>query len=165
MTTTAHTETPMKAPPTRPPRELLASPTFLLKHLTWEMKEQKLAAFEASGLNPMHYAVLALLDESARETQATIADALGYDRSYLVGLLDEVEERGLIERRRDPDDRRRHLVKLTPAGKETLTKLRAVIRRFEKKFLAPLDADERQTFLSLLRRLAAHHDERLANGS
>jgi MarR family transcriptional regulator, lower aerobic nicotinate degradation pathway regulator len=156
---------PMKAPPTRPPRELLASPTFLLKHLTWEMKEQKLAAFEASGLNPMHYAVLALLAESARETQATIADALGYDRSYLVGLLDEVEERGLIERRRDPDDRRRHLVKLTPAGKETLTKLRAVIRRFEKEFLAPLAADERQTFQSLLRRLAAHHDERFANGS
>jgi MarR family transcriptional regulator, lower aerobic nicotinate degradation pathway regulator len=128
------------------------------------MKEQKLAAFEASGLNPLHFAVLALLDEGARETQATIADALGYDRSYLVGLLDELEERALIERRRDPDDRRRHLVKLTPAGKETLTKLRAVLRRFEKQFLAPLDAAERETFQSLLRRLAAHHDERFANG-
>jgi DNA-binding MarR family transcriptional regulator len=164
MTTTAQPEKPMKSPPARPPRELLASPTFLLKQLGWAMKEQKLAAFEASGLNPMHFAVLALLDEGARETQATIADALGYDRSYLVGLLDELEERALIERRRDPDDRRRHLVKLTPAGKETLTKLRAVLRRFESQFLAPLDAAERQTFQSLLRRLAAHHDERFANG-
>jgi DNA-binding MarR family transcriptional regulator len=164
MTTTAQPEKPMKSPPARPPRELLASPTFLLKQLGWAMKEQKLAAFEASGLNPLHFAVLALLDEGARETQATIADALGYDRSYLVGLLDELEERALIERRRDPDDRRRHLVKLTPAGKETLTKLRAVLRRFEKQFLAPLDAAERETFQSLLRRLAAHHDERFANG-
>jgi DNA-binding MarR family transcriptional regulator len=164
MTTAAHSETVVKAPAARPPRELLSSPTYLLHRLTWAMKERKLAAFESTGMNPMHYAVLALLDEGARETQATIADALGYDRSYLVGLLDEIEERGLIERRRDPDDRRRHLVKLTPAGKETLTKLRSVIKRFEKEFLAPLDADERETLQALLRRLAGHHDERFANG-
>jgi DNA-binding MarR family transcriptional regulator len=129
------------------------------------MKEQKLAAFEATGLNPMHYAVLALLDEGARETQATIADALGYDRGYLVGLLDELEDRELIERRRDPDDRRRHLVNLTPGGKDQLTKLRSVLKRFEKEFLAPLDAHERETLLMLLRRVAAQHDERFANGS
>jgi DNA-binding MarR family transcriptional regulator len=165
MTTTASPETFKKAPPARPPRELLASPTYLLKHLSWVMKDQKLATFESSGLNPPHYAVLALLDEGARETQATIADALGYDRSYLVGLLDELEERGLVERRRDPDDRRRHLVTLTAAGNETLKKLRSVLKRFEKEFLAPLDAGERETFLSLLRRLAGHHDERFANDS
>ena len=165
MTTTAQSETPFKAPPARPPRELVSSPTFLLKHLTWAMKDQKVAAFEETGLNPMHYGVLALLDEGARETQATIADALGYDRSYLVGLLDELEERGLIERRRDPDDRRRHLVKLTPAGKETLTNLRSVMKRFEKQFLAPLDTEERETLQVLLRRLAAYHDARFANGA
>lgn len=165
MTTTSHPETLIKAPPARPPRELLSSPTFLLKHLTWEMKDQKLAAFAATGLNPMHYAVLALLDEGARENQATIADALGYDRGYLVGLLDEIEDRGLIERRRDPDDRRRHLVKLTPDGKETLIKLRSVLKRFEKEFLAPLDAEEREALRTLLCRVAAHHDERFANGS
>ena len=162
MTTTTDSDTLMKDPPARPPRELLSSPTFLLKYLTLSMKEQKLAAFEGSGLNPMHFAVLALLDEGARETQATIADALGYDRSYLVGLLDQLEERDLIERRRDPEDRRRHLVKLTPAGTETLARLRSVIKNFEKQFLAPLDADERETFLSLLQRLAAQHDKRFA---
>jgi MarR family transcriptional regulator, lower aerobic nicotinate degradation pathway regulator len=165
MATTPHVETLIKAPAARPPRELLSSPTFLLKHLTWAMKEQKLAAFEPTGLNPMHYAVLALLDEGARETQATIADALGYDRGYLVGLLDELEDRDLIERRRDPDDRRRHLVKLTTGGKEQLTKLRSVLKRFEKEFLAPLDTQERETLLMLLRRVAAQHDERFANGS
>jgi hypothetical protein len=46
-----------------------------------------------------------------------------------------------------------------------LTKLRSVLKRFEKEFMAPLDAEERETFLALLRRLSAYHDERLANGS
>src|SRR5262245_38590031 len=123
------TQTPLVPPQAGPSRELLLSTPFLLKRLGAAIKERSVEAFAASELNGQHYAVLSVLDESARETQATIADALGYDRSQLVGLLDELEAKSLVERRRDPDDRRRHVVSLTAAGKKRLGRLRAVAKQ------------------------------------
>ena len=102
--------------------------------------------------------MLSLLEEGSCGAQGTIADRLGYDRSQLVGLLDELEERGYVVRKRDSDDRRRHLVNVTPEGKEALRELRAIGKGVEKEFLAPLDADDRQALHALLLRLAAYHD-------
>src|SRR3954471_9852483 len=110
------------------PAELIASSTFLIKRLGFLAKDRSLAAYEGTGLHPYHYAILLVLDEGSHETQGAIADALGYDRGQLVGLLDELEERGLVQRRRDPADRRRHLVTLTPEGTKTLKRLRALAR-------------------------------------
>ncbi len=151
-------------PAVRPPRELVSSSSFLIKRLGGEVKDRFHEGFDAAGASPFHFTVLAVLDEGARETQATIADALGYDRSYLVGLLDELEERDLIARKRDPADRRRHIVRLTPAGKKTLAKLRALQASIDDDFLAPLDTADRKTLHTLLHRLATHHDPRYGNG-
>jgi len=148
----------------RPPRELVKSTSFLLKRLGWEVKDRVHAGYDAAGASPFHLTVLAVLDEGARETQATIADALGYDRSYLVGLLDDLERRELIERKRDPADRRRHIVKLTPAGKKALAWLRKLQASIDDDFLAPLSTDERAQLHTLLHRLATYHDPRFGNG-
>jgi DNA-binding MarR family transcriptional regulator len=139
------------------PEELVSSALFLLKRLGMSAKEKSIAGYEELGLHPYHHAILVVLDEGERETQGAIADALGYDRGQLVGLLDELEEAGLVERRRDPNDRRRHVVQMTPAGRKTLAKLRALARRLEDDFLEPLDERERTQLQALLRRLAEEH--------
>src|SRR3954470_9706350 len=142
------------------PEELVASSTFLLKRLGFTAKERGMQAYENEGLRPYHHAILIARDEGSHETQGAIADALGYDRGQLVGLLDELEERGLVERRRDPNDRRRHIVSLTPDGKQTLRRLRALSGRLEDEFLSPLSDEERTTLHALLFRLAEKHDPR-----
>jgi DNA-binding MarR family transcriptional regulator len=151
------------SPPARLPDELIQSASFLLKRLGHAVKERSVRAYEEEGLHPYHHAILLVLGEGAPETQGSIADTLGYDRGQLVGLLDELEERGLIERRRDPNDRRRHVVQLTAEGKQTLRRLRALSRQLEDDFFSPLSEQERAKLHALLFRLAEKHEPLCAN--
>ena len=150
---------PAAAPPVTEgfPEELLSSALFLLKRLGMKAKEQSLVAYDEAGLHPYHHAILAVLDKSSRETQGAIADALGYDKGQLVGLLDELEEGGLIVRQRDQADRRRHVVEMTPAGSKALARARRLSARLEDDFLASLDEKERAQLHALLVRLARQH--------
>jgi DNA-binding MarR family transcriptional regulator len=150
------------SPAPRLAKELVANPAFLLARLGFSFKARAVEAVEGAGSSLYDYSVLAVLAEESRETQATLADALGLDRSQLVGILDRLEERGLVERRRDPNDRRRHLVSLTPDGRKELGRLRAIVGRVREELLAPLTADEQETLHSLLFQLARHHDPRCA---
>lgn len=142
------------------PLEMLARTGVLLGRVGIAVKTETMDRFEEAGFSAYHYGVLAVLEEGARETQATIADALGVDRSMLVGLLDQLEERGMIERRRDPNDRRRQMVNLTPAGRRQLAAFRTMVEKIEDEFLAPLDEEERATLHDLLLRVAANRDSR-----
>jgi MarR family transcriptional regulator, lower aerobic nicotinate degradation pathway regulator len=146
------------------PKELLASPGFLLARLGIAIKTKALGRFEEAGFDGYHYSVLAFLGEGSSETQGSIADALGLDPSQLVGILDSLEERGLVERHRDPLDRRRHAVSVTAEGKKQLQRLRAIRRQTEEEFFAPLDAESRERLHELLLRLACYHDPRCGGG-
>ena len=142
------------------PRELLANALFVLGRVGYGVKMQVMDTFEAAGFNPYGYSVLALLEEGSRETQATIADTLKIDRSQLVGILDGLEEKGLVERRRDPNDRRRHLVSITAAGRKQMIGFRKLALRLEEELLAALSPDEREQLRTLLLKVAGSRDVR-----
>jgi DNA-binding MarR family transcriptional regulator len=143
-------------------KELLESNGFLLARLGLGFKARALAKLDQAGFEPFGYGALAIVNEGACKTQATIAEALMLDPSRLVALLDSLEDNGLIARERDPSDRRRHLVTITAEGKRELAKLRGIIKELEDEFLAPLDAADRKTLHELLLRLAAENDPRCA---
>jgi DNA-binding MarR family transcriptional regulator len=142
------------------PEELLGSTLFLLARLGYALKARLVEEFEQAGFNIYQYGVLATLDEGACGTQAMIADALHLDRSQLVGVLDELEERRLVERQRDPDDRRRHAVSLTSEGKRELVKLRKLVKRIEEAVLEPLEQRSRDSLHKALLTLTLHNDPR-----
>jgi MarR family transcriptional regulator, lower aerobic nicotinate degradation pathway regulator len=155
------TETPTR-PIHRIAKEQLASNGFLLARLGFAFKGKAIAAFEKAGFELYDYGVLALLAEGARQTQSTIADSLTVDPSRLVALLDSLEQRGLIVRQRDTQDRRRHLVSITADGKRELGRLRSLMKGLEEEFFAPLDAESRKTLHDLLLHLASELDPRCA---
>jgi len=142
------------------PPELLSNPVFVLGRLGYGLKRQAAEELEEAGFSLYDYSVLALLTAGPCATQATIAGMLELDRSQLVGLLDSLEQRGLVERHRDPNDRRRHTVLLTAEGKRQLTSVRAIMNDLADDYLAPLNEQERATLHDLLLRVASHHDAR-----
>ena len=152
----------LAADPPRPiqlvAKELALSSGYLLARLGFAFKAQATARAEESGFELYDYSLLAILGEGARETQATIADALALDPSRLVALLDSLEHRNMVARQRDPLDRRRHVVSITDTGRDELARLRAIVHQLEDEFFAPLDAASREVLHPMLVQLAAQND-------
>jgi DNA-binding MarR family transcriptional regulator len=91
-------------------------------------------------------------------SQQALSRALGIHRSALVALVDDLEHRGLAERRRDPVDRRAYALYLTPQGRELLAELERAADDDEAELLTVLDASERSQLISLLQRVAESQD-------
>jgi DNA-binding MarR family transcriptional regulator len=117
-----------------------------------------------SGLRWPEFAVLHHLEAQGPIAQRDLALALRIQPSNLVALLDQLEERGLLDRSPDPADRRRHSVELTGAGLRAVKAAREATRRAEAELLGPLTSEERREFLSLLVRLTAHTCDRGSSG-
>ena len=122
----------------------------LLEHLARVGRRAAEATMPAGGLRPRHLIALKLLCEHGPVSQQGLADALSLDPSNVVGLLNELEERELITRRRDRADRRRHIVELSSLGEDELALAYARLSDVEDDLLSALNAAERATLYDLL---------------
>ncbi|SEB91185.1 MarR family winged helix-turn-helix transcriptional regulator [Rhodococcus koreensis] len=134
---------------TRP--DLAAMTTTLNRSLV----AAELPVLAEHGLTMWGYVVLLALDEHPLRTQAALAEAIGADKTRIISVLDELQDRGLIDRQRDPADRRARLLSLTPDGHRVRDSAQAAIRRGEERLLTRLPERERAGFLAGLIALSA----------
>jgi DNA-binding MarR family transcriptional regulator len=114
---------------------------------------------DAHGISMWGYIVLTALVEQPVRTQAALAQAIHADKSRIIGVLDELQERGLIHRQPDETDRRVHLLSLTPAGDRLRRSVEAGIRQEEEEVLALLSPADREAFLRSLKALYQRRPE------
>lgn len=134
-----------------------SSPAFLLAQLGAHAASKFAERLRSLKLAPPHAGILGILSANPAITQQRLAEILGMVPSRLVALLDELETRGLIERRANPDDRRRHALHLTEKGRSALDIVGRVSREHSQFLLAVLSEDEQRQLAALLQRVADAH--------
>ena len=115
---------------------------YLLKHAQQRLAEFTAPALAPFGITGRELAVLMTIDDLTPLSQQDVADRLGVDRTTMVTLIDGLEEKELVERRPDAEDRRRNVVVLTGAGLATMTEAVEAASAAEQQFLSKLSAAE-----------------------
>lgn len=115
----------------------------------------ELPVLKAHGLAMWAYSVLLHLEDEPVRTQSALAQSIGADKTRIIGVLDDLERRGLILRRPHPADRRARLLSLTPEGRRLRDAVQSAIQHREDQLLARLPAADRRGFLNALRTLSA----------
>ncbi|HEX3781666.1 MAG TPA: MarR family winged helix-turn-helix transcriptional regulator [Pseudonocardiaceae bacterium] len=150
------------APRPEPSRADLAA---MMTPLSRALIAAELPILRAHEVSMWGYVVLNALIEQPVRTQAALAQAIGADKTRIIGVLDELQQRGLIERTPDPTDRRAHLLDITVAGSALRDAVRADIQRGEERVLARLPPADRKAFLRSLATLAALPAEEITGES
>jgi|SRR5581483_1345083 len=126
---------------------------ILLVKIGLEAKRRFTEALRPTQLSPRHVVALLELDRGPASQQA-LCDAVGVDASKLVGLLNDLEADGLVERRRDSADRRRHIVQISELGRTRLAAAREAATAVDERLLSALSGEERGKLQSFLVRIA-----------
>ncbi len=136
---------------------LLDRTGFLLKKSALRIQEAYEERLGPLGLAAKHYGVLSVLEERGSITQHEIGKCVYVDRTTMVGIIDDLEKKGLVERKEHPTDRRSHSVYLTAKAKEVLAKAHHLASSVEKQFLECLSVKEQKDLRQILRKLVVEH--------
>lgn len=132
------------------------STAFLLSQVGAMASMTFMDRIAALGLAPQHAGILRILRMCPGLSQRALAERLGMLPSRLVAVMDELEEKGLVERRQDPEDRRTHALFMTDAGTQVSQAISEIGQAHEVAFCAGLSADEKAQLTKLLSKIAEH---------
>ena len=125
-------------------------PTLLMIKLGRITMHRFTEALEPFGIRPRHLAALIELRDHGELTQQSLCGHLHLDPTNLVAILNDLERRGYAKRRRDPEDRRRHIVEVSPKGLAVIERVSEVMDGVEEELLDGLESAERAQFEGLL---------------
>jgi DNA-binding MarR family transcriptional regulator len=129
--------------------------SFLLVQVAQQVERSSEAALRELGFTARHYGVMAMLGQPRQMSQRELADLIGVDQTTMVALIDHLEELGYVQRHQDTADRRRHALRLTPAGHAAAEQAATALAACEAGFTQPLSPREREQLRALARRLLA----------
>ncbi len=119
-------------------------PTLLMIKLGRITLHRFSEALEPFGIRPRHVAALIELRDKGELTQQSLCGHLHLDPTNLVAILNDLEQRGYATRRRDPEDRRRHIVEVSKKGLAVIDRISEVMDAVEEELLADLEPAERE---------------------
>ena len=135
----------------------------MLQPLVRALVAAELPVLARHGISMWAYTVLNALDGGPARTQAALAQAIGADKTRIIGTLDELQDAGLITREPDPADRRARLLSITPAGRQIRAATQAEIQANENRVLSKLHADDRHAFFRAVEALSGLSQEEIAS--
>ncbi len=136
-----------------PPVAVRTLPSWLLGQAARRAHDLVTEALAPDGVGRQHYAVLASLAEDGPASQAGLGRRLWLDRSDTHAIVSDLERSVLIQRTTDAADQRRKTVTITAVGKRTLKQLQRRIQSAQEQILEPLEAEEREELIALLKRI------------
>ena len=139
------------------PQMIMDRVSFLLNRSAQRIREITEEALKPYEITGRHVGVMATIHEKGSVPQNEIGLCMRVDRTSMVDLIDDLEKKGLVERKDSPSDRRAYALALTAKGKEILPKVLKLGLEAERQYLSHLQLKEQKELIQILQKLVKAH--------